>query len=83
MSIFDGKHFYNQTLKKSVAVFGTIFNNIKISQFQKGEVRVPIAYGPRKKFLAKIQADTERDNFMQAEEAKKYGLIDNILTSRD
>ena len=42
MSIFDGKHFYNQTLKKCVAVFGTIFNNIKISQFQKGEVRVPI-----------------------------------------
>ena len=33
--------------------------------------------------IKKIQADTERDNFMQAEEAKKYGLIDNILTSRD
>jgi hypothetical protein len=59
MSIFDGKHFYNQTLKKCVAVFGTIFNNIKISQFQKGEVRVPIAYGPRKKFLAKIQSDID------------------------
>jgi len=33
--------------------------------------------------IKKIQADTERDNFMQAEEAKKYGLIDNILTSRE
>ena len=33
--------------------------------------------------IKKIQADTERDNFMQAEEAKKYGLIDHILTSRD
>jgi hypothetical protein len=58
MSIFNGSHFYNQTLKKCVAVFGTIFNNIKIVQFQKGEVRVPIAYGPRKKFLARISADT-------------------------
>ena len=32
--------------------------------------------------LKKIQADTERDNFMTSLEAKKYGLIDNILESR-
>ena len=25
--------------------------------------------------IKKIQADTERDNFMQADEAKKYGLM--------
>ena len=29
--------------------------------------------------LERIQADTDRDNFMLAEEAKAYGLIDNIL----
>ena len=33
--------------------------------------------------IKKIQADTERDNFMQADEAKKYGLIDQILASRE
>tara|TARA_B100000035_G_scaffold120538_1_gene102363 strand:+ start:140 stop:739 length:600 start_codon:yes stop_codon:yes gene_type:complete len=33
--------------------------------------------------IKKIQSDTERDNFMQPEDAKKYGLIDEILTSRD
>jgi ATP-dependent Clp protease protease subunit len=32
--------------------------------------------------LKKIQADTERDNFMSSLEAQKYGLIDNILDSR-
>ena len=32
--------------------------------------------------LKKIQADTERDNFMTSSEAQKYGLIDNILESR-
>jgi len=32
--------------------------------------------------LKKIQADTERDNFMTSLEAQKYGLIDNILESR-
>lgn len=30
-----------------------------------------------------ICADTERDNFMTAEEAKKYGLIDKVITSRN
>ncbi|MFN0198811.1 MAG: ATP-dependent Clp protease proteolytic subunit [Planctomycetaceae bacterium] len=29
--------------------------------------------------LTKIQDDTDRDNFMSAEEAKSYGLIDNVL----
>ncbi len=29
--------------------------------------------------LTKIEADTDRDNFMSPEEAKSYGLIDNIL----
>ena len=32
--------------------------------------------------IKKIESDTERDNFMSPEEAKKYGLIDNILTTR-
>jgi len=29
-----------------------------------------------------IEVDTERDNYMTAEEAKTYGLIDSIITSR-
>jgi ATP-dependent Clp protease protease subunit len=29
--------------------------------------------------LDKIEEDTDRDNFMSAEEAKSYGLIDNVL----
>jgi ATP-dependent Clp protease protease subunit len=29
--------------------------------------------------LDKIEADTDRDNFMSAEEAKSYGLIDTVL----
>ena len=29
-----------------------------------------------------IAADTERDNYMTAEEAKAYGLIDSVITSR-
>jgi ATP-dependent Clp protease protease subunit len=32
--------------------------------------------------VKKISADTERDNFMSAEEAKKYGIIDKVLSKR-
>jgi len=33
--------------------------------------------------IKKIQNDTERDNFMSAEEARKYGLIDKMLSQRE
>ena len=32
--------------------------------------------------LEQIERDTDRDNFMNSEEAKNYGLIDTVLTSR-
>ncbi|MDF2948707.1 MAG: clpP1 [Sedimentibacter sp.] len=32
--------------------------------------------------LAKVENDTDRDNFMTAEEAKAYGIIDDILSKR-
>jgi ATP-dependent Clp protease protease subunit len=33
--------------------------------------------------IKKVETDTERDNFMSAEEALKYGIIDKVLTSRE
>ncbi len=33
--------------------------------------------------LEKVRADTERDYFMSAEEAQKYGIIDKVLTNRN
>lgn len=32
--------------------------------------------------IEKIRLDTERDNFMNAEQSKAYGLIDNVMTQR-
>lgn len=32
--------------------------------------------------LSKIEKDTDRDNFMDPEEALEYGLIDKVITSR-
>ncbi|SMC19232.1 ATP-dependent Clp protease, protease subunit [Andreprevotia lacus DSM 23236] len=33
--------------------------------------------------LETVERDTDRDNFMSSEEAKKYGLIDEVLVSRE
>lgn len=30
-----------------------------------------------------IEKDTDRDNFLSAQEAKNYGLVDHVITSRD
>jgi ATP-dependent Clp protease protease subunit len=35
------------------------------------------------KGMKQIQKDTERDNFMTAEEAKAYGIIDSVIEHRD
>ena len=34
------------------------------------------------KSLEEVQRDCERDNFMSAQEAAAYGLIDKVITSR-
>ena len=33
--------------------------------------------------ISRIQNDTDRDYFMSAAEAKKYGIIDHVITTRD
>ncbi len=35
------------------------------------------------KDIEQIRADTDRDFFMSAEEAKEYGIIDHVITNRD
>ena len=32
--------------------------------------------------ISDVERDTDRDNFMTAEEAKKYGIVDEVLVSR-
>lgn len=58
--MIGGLSFYNTLFKKYVIIFGTLFNNIKIERRNDAGVleqnfKVPIAYGPREKFLARIQ----------------------------
>jgi len=61
-----GTHFYHATLRKSVAVFGTLFNNLQVIRRTSGgdivsSARVPLAYGPKQKFLARIDSEVGQD----------------------
>ena len=50
-----GNHFYHETIKRSVSVFGTLFNNISVKRPDGTLLKVPLAYGPRRKWIARLQ----------------------------
>jgi len=65
-----GGHFYHSKTKKAVALFGRLFNNIYVvRQNSTGEVisqlRVPLAYAPRQKYLERIRENPDLVNDTQ------------------
>lgn len=63
-------HFYNERVRKSVAVFGAMFNNIYIIRKHGDTVydqmKVPLAYAPQRKFLERIsEMNNGEDNERQ------------------
>ena len=62
-----GSYFYNETIRKTVIAFGTLFNNIKIKKFASdgkaiSQIKVPVAYGPMQRFLARIEQQSNFDD---------------------
>ena len=62
-----GSYFYNETIRKTVIAFGTLFNNIKIKKFASdgkaiSQIKVPVAYGPMQRFLARIEQQPNFDD---------------------
>ena len=55
----QGTYYYNETLRRAVSTFGKLFDELYVSRSGKNQQRVPIAYGPRQKFLSRV---TERPN---------------------
>ena len=54
-----GTFFYNETTKRAVSIFGTLFNNITVKKIKEDgtvltEQKVPISYGPKQKFLQRL-----------------------------
>lgn len=61
-----GTHFYHQKLRKSVAIFGALFNNIYVLRTNASnqvisQVKVPLSYGPQRKFLDRIRQNPDLD----------------------
>ena len=59
-----GQHFYNETTRRYVAVFGTLFNDIKITRSDSNgtpiqSTIVPIHYAPMQKILARLEQDPD------------------------
>ena len=61
-----GNYFYHKSIQKTVTAFGTLFNNIQIRHFNDAGdpismLKVPLAYGPTQKFLARIDQQPTGD----------------------
>ena len=65
-----GTYYYHEIIRKTIIAFGTLFNDIHI-RHQDGngtdisDMRVPLAYGPSQKFLARITQQPELNKPIQ------------------
>jgi len=59
-----GQQFYHETIRKVIVSFGTMFNGINLVRKNNAGVaiqamKVPLAYGPREKFLVRLNEDAD------------------------
>ena len=57
-----GQQFYHETIRNVIVAFGTMFNNIQIVRKDNSgtiiqSMKVPLAYGPKQKFLVRLDQD--------------------------
>ena len=63
IKILGNTHFYNRTIRKIVVAFGTMFNDIQLVRYTKDGLtakeitKVPLSYGAKEKYLARITSD--------------------------
>jgi hypothetical protein len=62
-----GHTFYHASIRKMVIIMGNLFNNINVRRFAEDgseieRFRVPISYGPKQKFLARLEAGSNDQN---------------------
>ena len=59
-----GQQFYHETIRNIVVAFGTMFNDIQLVRKDNSgtiiqTMKVPLAYGPREKFLVRLREDAD------------------------
>ena len=65
-----GTYYYHEILRKTIIAFGTIFNDIHIRHRdgagkESSDMRVPLAYGPMQKFLARLEQQPDLNRATQ------------------
>ena len=65
-----GQYYYHEILRKTIIAFGTIFNDIHIRHRdgvgkETSDMRVPLAYGPMQKFLARLEQQPDLNRAVQ------------------
>ena len=58
------EYFYNEILRRTIIGFGTLFNNLTIKATNASDsvvsvTKVPLAYGPTQKFLARLEQSAD------------------------
>ena len=57
-----GQYFYNESFRKTIIAFGSLFNDIAITRKNSAgtevqTLKVPLAYGPKQKFITRLEQD--------------------------
>ena len=65
------EYFYNEILRRTIISFGTLFNDISIKKTDSSDdvfsvVKVPLAYGPTQKFLARLEQSPDLNKPLQS-----------------
>ena len=77
------QHFYHEKIRKCVAVFGTLFNNLYVLRKDSAgavisQMKVPLSYAPKQKFLDRIR---ETEDMSDAKLAIKLPRMSFEMTS--
>jgi hypothetical protein len=62
-----GTYFYHEKIRKSVAIFGRLFNNIYVVRKDAAggvlnQLKVPLAYAPKQKYLERLRENSDLNN---------------------
>ena len=65
-----GTYYYHEIMRKTIVSFGTLFNQIYIRHDDSAgntysEMKVPLAYGPSQKFLARLEQQADLNKPVQ------------------
>jgi len=78
-----GTYFYHEIIRKTVIAFGTLFNEVHVRHQDAtgkdiSDIKVPISYGPKQKFLARIQQQPDLNKAVQITLPRMSFEVNNI-----